>query len=231
MTPAPPPARESSLPLVGIILSGVGLIFPPLLIAGLLVGVVALAQKKGSQVQAVLAVLIPLVASTIFGILLVVALPKYRAQVERNTAQRQRGECRANLKGAFTAQRSYFAEKDAFDEHPAKVGFVPERRNRYAYVFAAAGPVPPHVADPALGDVGVGVDPDQGSNAAVMAAIPAHLLAQLGQRGTCPDCAITMLCAANLDRDPALDVWTISTAARPGSAAGELHQESDDLSE
>lgn len=43
---------------------------------------------------------------------------------------------------------------------------------------------------------------------------PASVLAVLGPRGTCPDCAITVGCITNLDRDSIPDVWTVSTADR-----------------
>ena len=41
VTPGAPKERESALPLVGMIFSGVGLVIPPLLIVGLVIGVVA----------------------------------------------------------------------------------------------------------------------------------------------------------------------------------------------
>jgi hypothetical protein len=38
----------------------------------------------------------------------------------------------------------------------------------------------------------------------------------LGLTGACPACDLTVACAGQLDEDPALDVWSVSTAARHG---------------
>ena len=229
MTPRPP--RESALPLVGILCSGVGLLFPPLLLVGLGIGIAALVTKKGSQVQAVLAVLVPLVAMTIFGVLLVIALPKFRAQMARRDVERWQRECKWNLKAAAAAERAYFADHEKYEEHPAAIGFAPERGNRYLYLLAVSGPVDPNSTPPVVDAVGVGLDPTIGSTAEVLAAIPPNLRSQLGIHGTCPACSITMLCATNLDTDPTLDVWTISTDARPGIPAGAAHLEVEDLTQ
>ncbi|MBS1151048.1 MAG: Type pilin PilA [Myxococcaceae bacterium] len=245
MTKAP---AQSPLPLVAVICSGVGLMFPPLLIVGLGLGIVALKRKQGSQVQAVLAVAIPLLAAMIFGILAVTALPKYRAALaQRKAAEQQarqavagmqaeaerlsqQAECPAALKQAWAAERAWFAEHDGYEEHPARLGFLPPPANRYLYLFAASGPVPPRHGAPAADDTGIGPDPQHGPPEPLLAALPAQVRSGLGVHGRCPECEITILCAANLDADPTLDVWTISTAARPGVAAGEPHPESDDLS-
>ena len=79
--PNPEPTRRgSSLPIAGLVCSGLGLMFPPLLIIGLVLGLVSVVQKKGSPMQSRLAVAIPLVAMLIFGGLFVT---KYRAEIQR----------------------------------------------------------------------------------------------------------------------------------------------------
>ncbi len=85
---APAPAA-SSLPLVGMVVSGLGLIVPPLLIVGLAIGVVALVRKKGSPMLGALAVLIPLVALMIFALLFLTAVPRYRTQLSSQLLTRR----------------------------------------------------------------------------------------------------------------------------------------------
>ncbi len=82
MTPNPPEVAESALPKVALICSLVGLLFPPLLLLGLALGSFALVSKKGSRMQALLSVVIPLAALVIFGILFAVQWPKYQAALE-----------------------------------------------------------------------------------------------------------------------------------------------------
>ena len=50
--------------------------------------------------------------------------------------------------------------------------------------------------------------------------LPPELRAATGLEGTCPDCNVTIACVANLDDDPDVDVWTISTKDRPEAARG-----------
>jgi hypothetical protein len=69
-----------------MIVSGLGLIVPPLLLVGLVIGIVALVKKKGNPVLAILAVLIPLVAALIFAILFAIAAPRYREQLQKAKA-------------------------------------------------------------------------------------------------------------------------------------------------
>ncbi len=59
---------------------------------------------------------------------------------------------------------------------------------------------------------------------------------QLGLQGECPACQLTMACAAQLDADPTLDVWTVSTFERTGGngariPAGMPWVDSDDVRE
>jgi type IV pilus assembly protein PilA len=49
-------------------------------------------------------------------------------------------EATANLKAIHVAERAYFDETGSFSEDASEVGFIPERRNRYAYYFNATGP-------------------------------------------------------------------------------------------
>ncbi|MHB1845974.1 MAG: type IV pilin protein [Deltaproteobacteria bacterium] len=53
-------------------------------------------------------------------------------------ARSRQAECRTNMKAIFTAQRSYFGDKQMYLEEANIVGFGPEMNNRYSYYL---GPV------------------------------------------------------------------------------------------
>jgi type IV pilus assembly protein PilA len=218
------------LPVVALVFSILGVCLPPLLVIGVILGIVALVQKKGSLVPAIIAVVVPVAAVPVVGILAAIAIPNFIKFQSRS----KQSECKANLKGAFTALKSYEMEKGAFSVHPAEVGFSPERGNRYLYAFSAGGPIAANGGAPAADAEGVGADtlrfPDV-SNEALRAGIPAALRATLGVQGMCPECAVTVACAGNIDNDTTVDVWSISTGDRPGAPAGTPFNDVDDTSE
>lgn len=127
-------------------------------------------------------------------------------------------EVKTNLKGAFTAEKAYFAEKDTYSESLEQVGFIPDRGNRYRYYLSARG----DMLIPGMPDGGwhsnVAADLKKDlltGNATLQASVPAALLADTGIRGTCPGpCNITIVAVGNLDSDPTVDVWSISTEDR-----------------
>ncbi len=232
MTPLSPLASRtpSALPIVALVFSVLGFCVPPLLLVGIVIGVVALVQKKGSQAPAIVAVVLPALAIPVVGILTAIAIPNFI----RFKARSIQAEAKSNLKTAYTAQKSFQVETSTFSLHPATVGFVPERGNRYAYLFAAQGPVEANTAEPSKDAVGIGIDtarfPNE-SNAKVRAAVPAELQSGLGIEGTCPECEITMVAAGNLDTDATIDVWSISSADRPGIPAGTPHNDVNDVTD
>ena len=75
-----------------------------------------------------------MIVVAIIGILAAIAIPNF---IKFQTRSKQ-GEAKANLKGMFTAQRSYLQEKDSYARFAAQMGFSPERGNRYAYVIQTA---------------------------------------------------------------------------------------------
>ena len=191
-------------------------------VAGLIMGIVALSQinarpqQLGGKGVAIAAIIIGLffgVVGTI-GMGAAIAIPNFI----KFQARSKQSECKTNLKAAFFAEKAYFAEKSQYSADPAVVGFSPEKGNRYLYAFGneltAAIPADDH-RFPEI------------SNQDLIAAIPADLA--LGVQGTCPDCSITIACAGNVDRDPTLDVWTISSLDRPGAPAGTPVNRVDDI--
>lgn len=143
-----------------------------------------------------------------------IAVPNFLRFNRRST----QSEVKVNLKSAYTAERAYFAEKDAFSESVEQIGFLPERGNRYRYYLSARG----DMLIPGTSDGGwhsnIGADLKKdllSGNATLQASVPSAVLAQAGIHGTCPEpCNVTIVAVGNLDTDPTVDVWSISTEDR-----------------
>jgi type IV pilus assembly protein PilA len=70
-----------------------------------------------------------MIVVAIIGILAALAIPNFI----RFQARSKQSEVKANLKSLFTAERSYYQEHDTYTECIRKMGFNPERGNRYRY--------------------------------------------------------------------------------------------------
>ncbi len=145
-------------------------------------------------------------------------------------------EVKTYLKSAYTAERAYFGEKDDYAGEIEKMGFLPERGNRYLYLVTPGGDVlTPGAPSGAHGLIAV--DPMKvpaAVTSAYVAAIPPALLAEAGVHGTCPDaCWVTVIAVGNVDKDADLDVWSISTRDRTYGGvpvpAGQPFNHHDDL--
>ena len=148
------------------------------------------------------------------GVLAAIAIPNFI----KFQARAKQSECKANLKAWYTAQRAHFQEKDTYSTSIQEVGFMPERRNRYAY-FAGPGPLENRSTTGAqlvVGAEGIGVDTLGVSNARAITfeQLPEGVGSMVGMQGECPECDITLVCAGQVDNDETLDVWSISTMAR-----------------
>lgn len=159
----------------------------------------------------ILGVCAVLLACPCVGVLSAIAIPNFI----RFQARAKQAECRANLKGWYTAQMVHHAGSGAYEPSLSKVGFSPERGNRYAYL-AGEGPMEARGAARAEGTEGavsIGVDTFKYANLRPVSVtdLPPEVSGQLGLSGECPDCAITMACAGSIDNDDTLDVWVIST--------------------
>jgi hypothetical protein len=159
----------------------------------------------------------------------------------RFAARPRQSECEGNLKSWFVQQRT---RQQGVALELDTVGFSPERGNRYAYF---AGPAPledrsrVEVSRP-KGAVGIGVDTwrHETVRPITFEDLPPDVARITGlSGGQCPqgpDCAITLVCAGNIDQDATLDVWSISTEDRIGpdgesSPAGELMRHVDDVAQ
>ncbi len=142
-------------------------------------------------------------------------------------------ECRARLRSIIAAQSSFYSDHQRYSTHPAEVGFAPPQGNRYLYLFDRDGPITRRDGQPSppLREA-VGYGPDTKTRGAVLEELlrklPSDVRDSLGMRGECPACEITVACVGNIDDDEGVDVWSISTADRPGIVRGTpLHHVSD----
>jgi type IV pilus assembly protein PilA len=70
-----------------------------------------------------------MIVVAIIGLLAAIAIPNFI----RYQARSKQAEVKLNLKALATAELSYYQEKNAYSECLRKVGFSPERGNRYHY--------------------------------------------------------------------------------------------------
>src|ERR1700759_5114512 len=78
-----------------------------------------------------------MIVVAIIGILAAIAIPNFI----KFQARSKQSEAKANLKALFTAEKSYFQEKDAYTAYVGNMGFSPERNNRYPYRLDTSGTV------------------------------------------------------------------------------------------
>lgn len=241
MTPEPyrpPPAAEpSALPIVALVLAIVGLCLPPLLLVAIVLAVISLVKSHepayaARRGLAIAALVLPLAFVPIVGVLAAIAIPNFI----RFQSRSKQAECKANLKAAWLGEKLHFDERSEYSPHVRDAAFSPEPGNRYLYVFDATGALQEPGGPAVEGAVGVGPDTRRHPSAsagAYRAAIPPSLVAELGVRGTCPDCTFTAACVGNVDNDATLDVWSISSKDRvdadglPVPAGQPLHEVDD----
>jgi type IV pilus assembly protein PilA len=236
---APSATKTSGLALASLLLGIAGMLLGCPAILSVLFGLLALIRIRqdpqlGGRGLAVAGLVISLVVVPIEAILV---LPLVRRQIQRSTQE----ECSSHLVLLIEAERYHARQHGAFSTDPVEVGFTVERGNRYAYFLSATGEVQDRSkAEPTIGPgtVGYGVDTRrwQGFKPVTQADLPPLTGGALpGISGTCPDCTFVGVCATNLDSDPTLDVWSVSTRDRTGAkgehfAAGIPVHDVDDVS-
>jgi hypothetical protein len=132
-------------------------------------------------------------------------------------ARSKASEARSNLKAIAIASRVYSDDHDGgCSDRIAAIGFSPESGNRYLYALSTDGPLEPRGTT--LPDaVGVLADTRRHptlDNAALESGVAPEVWDTVGIRFESGACAVTALAVSNLDDDPDLDVWTISTVER-----------------
>ncbi|MBN8226223.1 prepilin-type N-terminal cleavage/methylation domain-containing protein [Corallococcus macrosporus] len=148
-----------------------------------------------------------MIVVAIIGILAAIAIPNFI----RFQAKSKQSEAKTNLKAIFTAQKSYFGEKDKYVSDFTVIGFDPEPANRYSYGLAAScaeGTAANARANANKGCIGQ----DSGKFPKVPAAKDA--IAALGVQpaaADCPNCFFSANAVGNVDNDEAGDAWGITS--------------------
>jgi type IV pilus assembly protein PilA len=147
-----------------------------------------------------------MIVVAIIGILAAIAIPNFI----RFQAKSKQSEAKTNLKAVFTAQRAYFGEKDRYGSSFDKIGFQPEKGNRYTYTMGAAT---------------IGTDTARFSapgaiegNFSVTGPATSTVT---GVQGSCPSCVFAATAHGNVDNDSASDSWVIASDTVSSSTSGE----------
>jgi type IV pilus assembly protein PilA len=216
MTPSPssPSAQPSyAVPIVALIMSIVGVCLFPTLLVGIILGIVALVRisrepQLPGKGMAIAAIVIPFAATpvvvAVIGIYAAIAIPNF----VRFQARSKQAECKSNLRAMYTAQKSYFAEKNKYAKTFTELGFTPEKGNRYSYFLSAEEVSPVDTARfPQESAEGHGLELSQ-----------QHLTPGVsGER-------LMMACVGNIDNDSVLDVWTVDENGVVENAVNDVTQ-------
>jgi type IV pilus assembly protein PilA len=162
-----------------------------------------------------------MIVVAIIGILAAIAIPNFI----KFQARSKQAEAKSNLKALFTAQRSFFQEKDRYSEQINEIGFSPERGNRYDYRNGATCVWQDRTGLELVNPDGancISVDKFKYTTAASdpAAAVGAPTWSTVGgaepgypgTAGTCPACNFAANAAGNVDNeDTVFDSWVIAS--------------------
>ncbi len=169
-----------------------------------------------------------MIVVAIIGILAAIAIPNFI----RFQARSKQGEAKANLKSMFTAERSFYQEKDRYSAYVDEIGFAPERGNRYTYRLGACTSQENRstatvVRDTTGVDTCVSVDTFKYSNMLLNPAYTGGTSdpgAGAGAPGvvnaaSCPTCDFTGTAAGDIDSESVgIDSWYISSISVTNTA-------------
>jgi type IV pilus assembly protein PilA len=155
-----------------------------------------------------------MIVVAIIGILAAIAIPNFI----KFQARSKQSEAKSNLKAVYTAEKAYLQEKDIYSTDISKIGFSPERGNRYRYILATSGQLEDRSTTQATGTqgaVGVEVDVFKYTSAATSGVTQSGSSCSTVALNAGPASAYFLAAAqGNIDNDAAIDVWTISTDSR-----------------
>lgn len=216
--PAPITPGTSGLAIAALVVGLVGMCAPCLALVSIPLGIAALVKISktpglGGKVPAIIGMIVPVVVLPVY---LAIAIPNFI----KFQARSKQMECKSNLKAAYTSERGFYAENNAYSTNIKEIGFSPERGNRYAYFLFDVGQMQDRTTartDDGPAITGIGVDTFRYPDARPISAseLP-PVLGELkaGVHGQCPQCSFVVVCAGNLDQDETLDVWSVSSADR-----------------
>jgi type IV pilus assembly protein PilA len=224
------------LPVGALILSMVGLCFPPLLLISGGLGLYGFLRARKDPVWAPRKQVTQMtMAVSVAGLLIFtgLAIPNYKQYLIRS----KQFECRSQLAGLYEAQREFYAKNKRYTTKLTELVPAPVRGS-HLIRLSAEGPLWTEGL-PGAEFEGMGFDEQANptlKTSAVDAAIPKLVRFEVGLKGECPACSVTMLCASELDGDETADVWTVSTIERLGGNGGHIAggfpwNESDDVTQ
>jgi len=141
----------------------------------------------------------------------------------RFQARSKQSEARMNLKAIYTAQMAFFQEKKHFSQWTSEIGFDPERNNRYAYFLSRM--VWLQDRSTTLIDhhgttyTGIQVDSLKYGSASAQYSCDtpcgtAPITIDTFNYGTGMSPSFVAVARGNIDADPTLDEWSISSERR-----------------
>ncbi|MFZ5444540.1 MAG: hypothetical protein ACOZQL_31395 [Myxococcota bacterium] len=223
-------------PVAVMALSVVGLCMPPLLLVTLSLGVYGFLRARKDPAWAPRKQVTQMTMA-VSGAGIVVFLGIGLPQFKRIMARSQQYQCMDTLKQLSEAQRRLYEKEKRYSTSLAELQPLAQR----SAVLVRLAPEGPLWTQGTLEreHVGAGVDEQAHptlSTKQLDAALPKLTLAELGIRGECPACSVTMVCTTEIDGDPTTSLWTVSTIERKGSRgevipAGIPWLERDDLTE
>ncbi|NMO22662.1 prepilin-type N-terminal cleavage/methylation domain-containing protein [Pyxidicoccus fallax] len=174
-----------------------------------------------------------MIVVAIIGILAAIAIPNFI----KFQARSKQSEAKTNLKALYTAQKSFFSEKDRYSEFANEIGFAPERGNRYGYRVSPAGTC--EARDAATITTGAAaitcIENDSfrfGANSRIANPAPATgtftttvagmsaTFGVLPALANCPNCNFFAGAAGNADNEATTDDWVIAGFEGVGGATG-----------
>jgi type IV pilus assembly protein PilA len=155
----------------------------------------------------------------------------------RFQARSKQSEARMNLKAIYSAQRAFFQEKKYFSQWTGEIGFDPERNNRYAYFLSPMMLLQDRsttlIDHNRTTYTGIQVDSlKYGSTSAQYYALEtpcgtAPVAVDAFQYGSGMSPRFVAVAQGNIDADPTLDEWSISSERRVFKASGNCTADGD----
>jgi type IV pilus assembly protein PilA len=161
-----------------------------------------------------------MIVVAIIGILAAIAIPNFI----RFQARSKQGEAKSNLKSMFTAERSFYQEKDRYSGQVDEIGFAPERGNRYIYRLGDCTKAEVRDAAAAVRDL-AGLDTciqvDKFKYSTITSNVPAFVPGTAGMpaaaegvinAANCPTCDFMGTAAGDIDAENVgIDSWVVSS--------------------
>nr|AFX67137.1 pilin [Myxococcus sp. 124B05] len=164
-----------------------------------------------------------MIVVAIIGILAAIAIPNFI----KFQARSKQSEAKTNLKALYTAQKSFFSEKDRYSMFANEIGFAPERGNRYGYRVSPGGTCEAR-ANSTLGAAGAAISCIEndsfrfGTGSVINDPTPVvatfttdvpEMSATFGVLPTtddCPNCNFFAGARGNADNEESFDDWVIA---------------------